>query len=547
MVAGIWRPLLAVILSVCCRSADLNESSDLQESSSIRRLNHPKAPICQRPDPASGRPIPLIAGHPYLPGNIGNGRPATLARFRLPSFVALDEPANLIYVSDTDNNAVRMVDLNTTIIYAFAGLVPFGVAADFPGLAVPSGMEGDGGPATSAQLCRPHGLVVDRKGRFVYIADQCNSAVRAVSLESRLITTLVGRLGVAGHVSPGAANNNSEASFVAPTGLALDDEARMLYITDFGDDGLKVFDLVTLELKLLTQELNQPMGITLDIPNTIAYVACYGSHSVARVVWSEIVTDTNLTNVTLYYVGAGIPADEAGDGDISEGDARLTRLTHPTDVALFQAGQRLYIADSTNPSVVFVDIIPYTVLVAIARPGLYNYAGRKDVGPVGLALEESAVGGFTILYNIRSFDDKTYEGRWFYFDSSEVPQLEEGVHTVSHYRNGNLVKILHLKIYKHVTYMKDKPGSCPTCNAQGLSMESNGLKEFLIGDVIYMDYYFPAARQRLYMAEGHNQVVRYSDMGQARPWVCPPNWDQNQGPVPEPLEDGDDGKSGFTP
>merc|ERR1711937_1106396 len=73
--------------------------------------------------------------------------------------------------------------------------------------------------------------------------------------------------------------------------------------------------------------------------------------------------------------------------------------------------------------------------------------------------------------------------------------------------------------------MKDRPHSCPTCTAQGLNAERFILDEFQIGDILYMDYIFPKTRQRLYMAEGYNQIVRWSDMSQGRPYACDVGWD----------------------
>ena len=275
------------------------------------------------------------------------------------------------------------------------------------------------------------------------------------------------------------------------------------------------------------------------------YVACYGSHSVARISW-DVDSDRNVTNTTKYFVGAGFAADEPGDGDMPHGKAAdVVRLTNPTDVALFQAGQRLYIADATNPSVLDCDLATMTVHVVIPRPGLYNYAGRNDVGPVGLALESARIPGFTVLYNTRSFDEKTWIGRWFFFDSTIVPELKAGVHTVYHYRDGNLLKILHLKIYLHIAFMAGGQDACPSCNAQGLNNETFILNEFQIGDIIYMDYYFPKTRQRLYMGEGHNQIVRYSDLTHLRPYMCEPGWDVNHTAMPAPLPAGDDGQSGY--
>ncbi|HIL71186.1 MAG TPA: hypothetical protein EYG38_15230, partial [Verrucomicrobia bacterium] len=73
-----------------------------------------------------------------------------------------------IYVADTENQAIRLLDREQDRIVTLAGKGP-----DF------RGPKGDGGPADSAELNRPHGIGVDSKG-IVYIGDSENHRVRRV-------------------------------------------------------------------------------------------------------------------------------------------------------------------------------------------------------------------------------------------------------------------------------------------------------------------------------------------------------------------------------
>jgi len=96
----------------------------------------------------------------------GDGGPATSALLNYPGGVALDAAGNL-YIADTHNQRIRMVSAATGTITTLAG----------NGI---SGYEGDGGPATSAQLSFPLSVVVDPSGN-IYIADTQNSVIRLLT------------------------------------------------------------------------------------------------------------------------------------------------------------------------------------------------------------------------------------------------------------------------------------------------------------------------------------------------------------------------------
>jgi hypothetical protein len=96
-------------------------------------------------------------------GYSGDGGPAREATFRGPKWIHLDAEGSL-YVVDTENHCVRRIDLSSGRITTAAGSGTRGGA-------------GDGGPATAAQLDRPHGCSV--RAGVLYIADTNNHRVRA--------------------------------------------------------------------------------------------------------------------------------------------------------------------------------------------------------------------------------------------------------------------------------------------------------------------------------------------------------------------------------
>ena len=101
-------------------------------------------------------------------GYSGDGGPALTATWGAPKAMRCDHNDNVIVV-DTENNAVRRVDISTGIVTTIAG--------------GHRGGDGDGGSATDAGLERPHGCGIDREGNL-YIADGINHRVRVVGMRS---------------------------------------------------------------------------------------------------------------------------------------------------------------------------------------------------------------------------------------------------------------------------------------------------------------------------------------------------------------------------
>ena len=127
--------------------------------------------------------ITSVAGDGNI-GYSGDGGPAMMAQFSWargsnpnPSGGILHHEG-MLYVSDTESNVIRVIDLATGIINGFAGT---GEAGD----------SGDDGPAIDAQLRAPRDLEIGPDGDL-YFADTDNSKIRAIDLETGVIRTVVG-------------------------------------------------------------------------------------------------------------------------------------------------------------------------------------------------------------------------------------------------------------------------------------------------------------------------------------------------------------------
>lgn len=99
-------------------------------------------------------------------GYTGDGKASILATFNGPKWVEAGERGTL-YVVDTENHCVRMIDPNTGVVTTIIGC---GV----------KGYAGDDGIGRKAQLNRPHGCCVH--DGVLYVADTENHRIRAVPL-----------------------------------------------------------------------------------------------------------------------------------------------------------------------------------------------------------------------------------------------------------------------------------------------------------------------------------------------------------------------------
>jgi NHL repeat len=110
--------------------------------------------------------ITTVAGNGIF-GLAGDGRAATASELAAPFGVAVD-PEGRLYIADTFNQRIRLVDTNAKIstVVGTCGLI--------------AAYAGDGGPAAFAHVNFPFGLATDAYGN-VFIADVNNNRVRGAA------------------------------------------------------------------------------------------------------------------------------------------------------------------------------------------------------------------------------------------------------------------------------------------------------------------------------------------------------------------------------
>ncbi|MFD9482635.1 RICIN domain-containing protein [Streptomyces sp. NPDC059991] len=213
-------------------------------------------------------------------GFSGDGGPATAAELRYPYGIAVDSTGTL-YIADAENHRIRKV--------TGKGKISTVAGTGSPGFA------GDGGPAVSAQLNGPYGVAVDGAGDL-YITDAENHRVRKVS--GGEISTVAGT-GTDGFGGDGGPAASAQLNF--PLGVVVD-STGILYVSDHnnhrvrkittdrkistvagtgtegfgGDDG-----------PAASAQLNYPFGLAVDCVDAL-YIADYVNHRIRKIAAAEM-------------------------------------------------------------------------------------------------------------------------------------------------------------------------------------------------------------------------------------------------------------------
>jgi len=147
--------------------------------------------------------VKTIAGQSGTSGKTDGGVDKSL--FSGPRGVAVDKKA--IYVADTGNDIIRMIDISSLQTSKLAG----------------TGEEGDkDGPADQAQFNNPGAICTD--GAFLYVLDADNHSIRKIDLNAKTVTKLTL---VNGHIG---------------SGCALTSDGKQLYFSDTTENSVEVVD-----------------------------------------------------------------------------------------------------------------------------------------------------------------------------------------------------------------------------------------------------------------------------------------------------------------
>jgi sugar lactone lactonase YvrE len=255
------------------------------------------------------------------------------------------------------------------------------------------------GAATSAEFNSPHNLVVAPDG-MIYVADTSNHAVRKVNPKIGVVQTIAGgKKGFAGDGGPAG-----NAQFDQAYHVALDADAKNLYVCDLGNRRIRKIDLKTTTIttvagngkrgvpedgaKAVDAALVDPRAVTVDKAGRL-WILERSGHALRVVedgkirtvagtsekgfagdggpalkakmdgpkfLWIDpagdvLIADTENHCIRKYVVKDGTIVRVAGTGkkgkDLASGSPLEVTLTQPHGVAIGPDGT-MYVADSTN-------------------------------------------------------------------------------------------------------------------------------------------------------------------------------------------------------
>lgn len=269
--------------------------------------------------------ITTIAGT-GAPGYSGDGGPATAADLYGPRGITADGAGN-VYFSDYVNHRIRKI-------------TPSGIITTVAGNGF-GGFSGDGGPATAAQLKYAWGIAVDGSGNL-YIADQNNCRLRKVT-PSGIISTIAGTGScfIGGDGGPA-----SSALLQYPLGVVCD-AAGNIFIADYGNNRIRKIDasgtITTIAGSPVygfsgdggpstASQLYYPMGIGIDDTGNL-YICDVNNNRIRKI----------NTAGTINTIAGNGTAGFSGDG----GPPLYAQIDRATGVAVSSTG-KIYIADNNN-------------------------------------------------------------------------------------------------------------------------------------------------------------------------------------------------------
>jgi hypothetical protein len=273
--------------------------------------------------------VSTIAGAVGVTGTTDNTT-GTSARFNFPTAITSD--GTNLYVTDTNNHAVRQIVIASAAVSTIAGTA-----------GTPGSMDGTG---TAAQFHSPAGIVADGFGNL-YVSDTYNGTIRWMTLSTGKVSTVAGMVG-----TTGSADNATglSATFYHPAGLAFDGSSA-LYIADYNN--LTVRKMVTTTAAWPVSTVAGTAGMVGSADGTGTAARFWGPVAIVMNGGNVFILDDSNANVRKLVPSSGAVTTVAGLAQHyggTDGTGAAAQFYNPGAIASDGAGN-LLVADSYNHTI----------------------------------------------------------------------------------------------------------------------------------------------------------------------------------------------------
>ncbi len=281
-------------------------------------------------------------------GSFGTGE----GEFKSPSGLAMDTSNDLLYVADTNNDRIQIIDVDGSCSGSDELANDICFVDEF----------GDSGNG-DGEFDSPTALVLDTGRDLLYILDSGNDRIQIIDVDGNCgndelanDVCFVDEFGTSG---------NEDGEFDSPSGLALDTNNDMLYVADTNNNRIQIIDVngncdsgdsdyLANDVCFVDEfgekgngdgEFDSPSGLALDTNTDMLYVADTDNNLIQIIdVDGNCQGSIELANDICFV-------DEFGGSGSGDGE-----FNSPFGLALDVSNDMLYVADTKNERIQIIDV-----------------------------------------------------------------------------------------------------------------------------------------------------------------------------------------------
>ncbi|MDH3611179.1 MAG: fibronectin type III domain-containing protein, partial [Nitrosopumilus sp.] len=281
-------------------------------------------------------------------GENGNGE----GEFEFPTAMVLDTGKDLLFIIDSGNDRIQIIDVdgncgNDELANDVCFVDEFGGSGN-----------GEG------EFDSPLGLALDTSTDYLYVADTDNNRIQIIDVNGNCDSNDDEYLANdVCFIDEFGGSGNGDGKFDLPSGLALHDDNDMLYVADTDNNQIQIIDVdgnCSGAIELADNicfvdefgdvgdeegEFKVPSGLVLDVSNDILYVADTDNERIQMInVDGSCSGSEELTDDVCFEEEFGDSGDDDGEFDV------------PSALALNPTDDLLYVADTDNNRIQILEL-----------------------------------------------------------------------------------------------------------------------------------------------------------------------------------------------